>query len=91
MAIRATPMSIPSTGSNRSPIRETRNYVQRVLENTEVYRNRLSNSDSKLLILADLYRPNAVNMTAIRQANAAAASGIRNASAAVIGAAATVP
>ncbi len=41
------------------PFSETRNYVQRVLENTEVYRNRLAGSDQPLRILADLYRPNA--------------------------------
>jgi len=42
------------------PFSETRNYVQRVLENTEVYRNRLAGHDQKLQILADLYRPDAV-------------------------------
>jgi soluble lytic murein transglycosylase len=41
------------------PFSETRNYVQRVIENTEVYRNRLAGHDQKLLILADLYRPDA--------------------------------
>jgi hypothetical protein len=33
--------------------------VQRVLENTEVYRNRLAGREQKLQILADLYRPDA--------------------------------
>jgi len=41
------------------PFSETRNYVMRVLENTEVYRNRLAGHDQKLQILADLYRPDA--------------------------------
>jgi soluble lytic murein transglycosylase len=41
------------------PFEQTRNYVQRVLENTEVYRNRLAGHDQKLQILADLYRPDA--------------------------------
>ena len=41
------------------PFSETRNYVQRVLENTEVYRNRLSGHDEPLRILADVYRPRA--------------------------------
>jgi soluble lytic murein transglycosylase len=41
------------------PFGETRNYVMRVLENTEVYRNRLAGHDQKLQILADLYRPDA--------------------------------
>jgi soluble lytic murein transglycosylase len=39
----------------RIPISETRNYVERVLENMQVYRARLDNS-SKLLIGADLHR-----------------------------------
>ena len=39
------------------PFNETRNYVMRVLENTEVYRNRIGGGDKPLMILADLYRP----------------------------------
>jgi soluble lytic murein transglycosylase len=39
------------------PFGETRNYVMRVLENTEVYRNRLAGGDRPLMILTDLYRP----------------------------------
>jgi soluble lytic murein transglycosylase len=39
------------------PFGETRNYVQRVLENTEVYRNRLAGRDMPLQIMADLYAP----------------------------------
>ncbi len=41
------------------PFSETRNYVQRVLENVEVYRNRLAGRDEPLQILTDLYRPDA--------------------------------
>ncbi|MGD0144920.1 MAG: lytic transglycosylase domain-containing protein [Rhizomicrobium sp.] len=41
------------------PFNETRNYVERVLENTEVYRNRIAGHDEPLRILADLYKPNA--------------------------------
>ncbi len=37
---------------------ETRNYVQRVLENIQVYRNRLAGADQPARLLADLYRPN---------------------------------
>ena len=44
------------------PFQETRNYVMRVLENTEVYRNRIAGRDQKLQILADLYRPDAPQM-----------------------------
>jgi soluble lytic murein transglycosylase len=40
------------------PFGETRNYVQRVLENTQVYRNRLAGADQPSRMLADLYRPN---------------------------------
>ncbi len=39
------------------PFSETRNYVERVLENTEVYRNRLSGKDVPLQIMSDLYAP----------------------------------
>jgi soluble lytic murein transglycosylase len=48
------------------PFPETRNYVQRVMENLEVYRNRLSNTDQQLGILADLYRPSGVEIAAAR-------------------------
>lgn len=41
------------------PFGETRNYVQRVLENTQVYRSRLAGNDARLAILTDLYRPSA--------------------------------
>jgi soluble lytic murein transglycosylase len=41
------------------PFGETRNYVQRVIENIEVYRNRLGGGDQRLAILSDLYRPGA--------------------------------
>ncbi len=38
------------------PFKETRNYVQRVLENTQVYRNRLAGQSTPLQIQADLRR-----------------------------------
>lgn len=41
------------------PFSETRNYVERVLENLEVYRNRLSGRDEPLQILSDLHRSDA--------------------------------
>jgi len=44
----------------RIPFAETRNYVQRVMENLQVYRIRLGGG-SKLMIEADLYRGAAVN------------------------------
>jgi soluble lytic murein transglycosylase len=40
------------------PFNETRNYIQRVIENLEIYRGRLAGRDQPLRILADLYRPN---------------------------------
>jgi soluble lytic murein transglycosylase len=48
------------------PFGETRNYVQRVLENTEVYRARLAGKDVPLRILPDLYAPSAVTMTVLK-------------------------
>ena len=48
------------------PFSETRNYVQRVLENVEVYRNRLSGRDEPLQILNDLYRPDAPQVFPLR-------------------------
>jgi soluble lytic murein transglycosylase len=44
------------------PFGETRNYVQRVLENAEVYRVRLTGKDVPLRILPDLYAPNPPTM-----------------------------
>jgi len=53
------------------PFPETRNYVQRVLENLEVYRNRLNSADQQLAIVSDIYRPNAVGQPAVREASSA--------------------
>jgi soluble lytic murein transglycosylase len=39
------------------PFSETRNYVQRVLENAQIYRNRLAGRDVPTRILNDLYAP----------------------------------
>ncbi|GAA0539109.1 soluble lytic murein transglycosylase [Rhizomicrobium palustre] len=36
---------------------ETRNYVMRIVENLQVYRNRIAGKDTPLRILADLYTP----------------------------------
>jgi soluble lytic murein transglycosylase len=55
------------------PFSETRNYVQRVLENTEVYRNRLSGQDMPLRIMSDLYAP-ASPQTVVLNAPAAGAA-----------------
>jgi soluble lytic murein transglycosylase len=52
------PSADPLDWVEQIPFTETRNYVERVLENTEIYRNRLAGHDQPLQILADLYRPN---------------------------------
>jgi soluble lytic murein transglycosylase len=72
----------PSNGSvdaidwiERIPFGETRNYVQRVLENQAVYKNRLAGRDTPLTILSDVYAPGAVpdmaplNAPILRRAN----------------------
>ena len=51
------------------PFGETRNYVQRVLENTEVYRARLAGKDVPLRILPDLYAPNPPAMPVLAAKN----------------------
>jgi soluble lytic murein transglycosylase len=49
------------------PFAETRNYVQRVLENLSLYRNRLSGTDQRLAILADVYRPKLPNRVVLQE------------------------
>jgi soluble lytic murein transglycosylase len=51
------------------PFGETRNYVQRVLENMEVYRARLAGKDAPLKIVADLYAPSAPPATVLGAKN----------------------
>ena len=58
MAIPRTRGIDPIDWIEQIPYSETRNYVQRVIENTEVYRERLAGRGERLRILADLYRPN---------------------------------
>lgn len=52
------------------PFTETRNYVQRVLENTQIYRNRLAGHDLPLRIMADLYRPAVPNVKVLAYSSA---------------------
>jgi soluble lytic murein transglycosylase len=54
-----SPVVDPVDWIEEIPFAETRNYVQRVMESMEVYRNRLSGRDEPLRILSDLYRPRA--------------------------------
>ncbi|HXL98305.1 MAG TPA: lytic transglycosylase domain-containing protein [Rhizomicrobium sp.] len=56
------------------PFEETRNYVQRVIENTEIYRSRLSGRDEPLRVMADLYRPQSPNVKVLQYTPHPAAS-----------------
>jgi soluble lytic murein transglycosylase len=53
-----SPATDPIDWIEQIPFNETRNYVMRVIENTQIYRNRLAGRDQPLRILADLYMPN---------------------------------
>jgi peptidoglycan lytic transglycosylase len=55
-------VSDPIDWIEQIPFGETRNYVQRVLENAQVYRARLAGKDVPLKILENLYAPNQPNM-----------------------------
>ncbi len=57
------------------PFAETRNYVQRVLENTEVYRARLAGKDVPLKILDDLYAPASPRMPILTVSGSAPPAG----------------
>ena len=57
-----SPATDPIDWIEQIPFSETRNYVMRVLENTQIYRNRLAARDQPLRILSDLYAPNAPAM-----------------------------
>jgi soluble lytic murein transglycosylase len=52
-----SPATDPVDWIEEIPFNETRNYVQRVLENAQIYRNRLAGRDTSLHILSDLYAP----------------------------------
>ena len=47
------------------PFNETRNYVQRALENAQIYRGRLAGHDMQTRVLNDLYAPGAVPVKVI--------------------------
>ncbi|HSS13991.1 MAG TPA: lytic transglycosylase domain-containing protein [Rhizomicrobium sp.] len=53
----------------RIPFGETRNYVQRVLENAQVYRARLAGKDAPLRILENLYAPGQPSMPVLATKN----------------------
>jgi len=52
-----SPATDPIDWIEEIPFGETRNYVQRVIENLQVYRNRVAGRDQPLRIMADLYAP----------------------------------
>jgi len=52
-----SPTTDPIDWIESIPFSETRNYVQRVLDNMEVYRVRLSGHEEMLQIVNDIYRP----------------------------------
>jgi soluble lytic murein transglycosylase len=65
----------PSNGSvdaidwiEQIPFGETRNYVQRVLENMEIYKNRLTGRDQPLTIMTDVYGPAAAPSLGVLEA-----------------------
>jgi soluble lytic murein transglycosylase len=47
------------------PFGETRNYVERVIENMEVYKNRLAGRDLPLAVMVDLYAPESPPVQAV--------------------------
>ena len=47
------------------PFGETRNYVERVIENMEVYKNRLAGREMPLTVMTDLYAPASPPNTAV--------------------------
>jgi soluble lytic murein transglycosylase len=53
-----TPQTDPIDWIESITYGETRNYVQRIVENLQVYRARIAGHDVPLRILADLYAPN---------------------------------
>jgi soluble lytic murein transglycosylase len=56
----------------RIPFEETRNYVQRVVENTEIYRVRLGGHEEPLRVLSDIYRPQSPPTKVLTHASSAA-------------------
>ena len=52
-----SPTTDPIDWIESIPFSETRNYVMRVLENAQIYRNRISGRDQPLRTLVDLYAP----------------------------------
>jgi soluble lytic murein transglycosylase len=73
-----SPVVDPLDWIEEIPFAETRNYAMRVLDNTEVYRNRLAGRDQPLRILTDLYRPRAADARPLPPAPATPAPALRS-------------
>jgi soluble lytic murein transglycosylase len=66
-----SPTTDPIDWIESIPFGETRNYVQRVLDNMEVYRVRLGGSSQSLQIVSDIYRPRTAQIAVLRYPPAA--------------------
>jgi soluble lytic murein transglycosylase len=60
-----SPTTDPIDWIESIPFSETRNYVQRVLDNMEVYRVRLGGSNQTLQIVSDIYKPRAAQIAVL--------------------------
>jgi soluble lytic murein transglycosylase len=52
-----SPATDPINWIESIPFKKTRNYIQRIVENLQVYRDRVGGRDAPLRILSDLYAP----------------------------------
>jgi soluble lytic murein transglycosylase len=68
-----SPTTDPIDWIESIPFSETRNYVQRVLDNMEVYRVRLGGSGQSLQIVNDIYKPRTADIKVLHYTPAAAA------------------
>jgi soluble lytic murein transglycosylase len=69
-----SPTTDPIDWIESIPFSETRNYVQRVMDNTEVYRVRLGGSGQSLQIVNDIYKPRTADIKVLRYAPGGAAA-----------------
>ncbi|HEY8947266.1 MAG TPA: lytic transglycosylase domain-containing protein [Rhizomicrobium sp.] len=69
-----SPTTDPIDWIESIPFSETRNYVQRVLDNMEVYRVRLGGSGQSLQIVSDIYKPRTADIKVLRYAPSAPAA-----------------
>jgi len=69
-----SPTTDPIDWIESIPFSETRNYVQRVLDNMEVYRVRLGGPGQSLQIVSDIYKPRTADIKVLRYAPLAPAA-----------------